>query len=70
MNRRVKTPKAAEYLGVAEITLKNSRITGRLNHLSAPPYYKIGKNVGYDLDELDEYIRQCRVVPTPEAAAA
>ena len=54
--KRVKTPVAAEHLGIAEVTLKNSRITGKLGHLPAPPYYKIGKNVEYDPDELREFL--------------
>ena len=64
MNKRVKTSIAAERLGVAEVTLKNSRITGKLGHRPAPPYYKIGRSVEYDPQQLDEYIEECRVVPS------
>ena len=69
--KRIKTPVAAEHLGIAEVTLKNSRITGKLDHLPAPPYYKIGKNVRYSKKYLKkEFLDACLVVPEPVAATA
>jgi len=70
MARRVTTPVAAEYLGFAEVTLKTSRITDKLGDREAPPHFKIGRKVFYDLDDLDAYIASCRVVPTTEPVSA
>jgi len=70
MNKRINTAEAAKYLGFSEIALRNARMTERLGHREAPPYFKIGKKVFYDLDDLDTYIQSCRIVPEPVAAVA
>lgn len=63
------TATAAPILGVAPITLKNSRYTGLLGDKPAPPYLKIGKKVRYLRSDLLEYLRGCRVVPTDRTVA-
>ena len=43
---------AAPILGVQPNTLKNSRHTGRLAGVEAPPYLKMGRTVRYEVDAL------------------
>ena len=68
MSKKIRNDDAAQYLGLHPQTLKTSRATGKLNNRPAPPYYKIGKNIFYDPDELDEYVADCRVVPKANVA--
>lgn len=42
---------AASYLGLAEQTLNNDQVTGKL----AIPFYRFGRAIRYRLDELDEW---------------
>jgi hypothetical protein len=41
---------AASYLGLAEQTLNNDQVTGKL----AIPFYRFGRAIRYRLDELDD----------------
>ena len=52
------TRKAAEYLGVAPITLKKYRL-----HAKGPAYVKIGARVIYDVADLEAYKQAHRVEP-------
>ncbi len=58
------TDEGAKILGVAPVTLKNSRYTSRLGDAPAPEYLKIGKNVRYSKRYLEQvYLPSCRIVP-------
>ena len=50
---------AAEYLGVAERTLRSWRSNGRIDNKGTHPprVYVRGKHVYYELGELEEWIR-------------
>lgn len=50
------TKDAANYLGCAEITLKQSRQTGLLMSVPAPTYRKAGTKVIYLKEELDNWL--------------
>lgn len=57
---RLTTKEAAAYLDCAAITLHQSRCSGRLFGMSAPPYIKRGKNgrVFYKLSTLEKFLSQ------------
>jgi hypothetical protein len=61
---RIRTPKAAEHVGLAESTLEKDRGTGILGI----PYLKIGRAVVYDTDALDEWLAKHRRTSTSQAA--
>ena len=50
---------AAEYLGIAERTLRSWRSNGRIDNQGTHPprVYVRGKHVYYELGELEEWIR-------------
>ncbi len=48
----LRTPKAAEYLGLSRSWLEKSRMTG-----DGPAYFKLGASVVYDTDDLDAWIK-------------
>ena len=56
--RLVKPAVAAEVLCTSVASLSQDRFLRR-----GAPYVKIGKRVLYDLDALDEYIRESEVTP-------
>src|SRR5258706_6447060 len=66
-SRRVlRTPQAAEYLGVATATLEKQRIKG-----GGPRFIKIGpKLVGYTIEDLDAYIEAGRRTSTSDPGEA
>ena len=49
--QRLRTPAAAKYLGLAPRTLEKMRLTG-----NGPQYYKLGRAVVYDTQDLDRWI--------------
>ncbi|HOK32537.1 MAG TPA: helix-turn-helix domain-containing protein [Limnochordia bacterium] len=51
---------AAEFLGISPITLRQWR--WRL-YREGPPWYMVGRNVRYDLDELDRWLETRRADP-------
>jgi hypothetical protein len=53
--RRFRSPRAAEYLGVAASTLAKRRMRG-----DPPAYRKLGRVVVYDQTDLDSYLEACR----------
>ena len=53
---------AAPYLGVAPLTLRNSRSTGLLCGVATPRYRKIGRRVVYERRTLDEWLDQFQEV--------
>ncbi len=49
---------AANYLGFSPTTLNNSRYTGLLGGVKAPPYRKLGKSIRYEQFALDTWLSQ------------
>lgn len=58
MSTRFKSHEAAAYLGYADPTLRESRVTGKLAGVDAPRYQKIGARVFYEKDALDTWLAQ------------
>ncbi len=58
---KLRPPKAAKYLGIAESTLAKLRM-GR----NGPAFHKLGRAVVYDRDDLDTWLAAHRI--EPEAA--
>jgi hypothetical protein len=54
-NLRLRTPEAAEYLGLSSSTLEKRRLTG-----DGPVFCKCGRTVVYDIQDLDKYLADCR----------
>ena len=50
------THQAAEFCGVATVTMRNSRMTGLLCGVKAPPFRKIGRRVIYLRDDLSHWL--------------
>jgi predicted DNA-binding transcriptional regulator AlpA len=50
-SQRLRTPQAAEYVGLSPRTLEKARLTG-----DGPPFRKIGRAVIYDTDDLDAWL--------------
>ena len=49
----LRTPEAAEYVGLSASTLEKKRIDG-----SGPTFVKLGRAVGYDLATLDAWLER------------
>lgn len=58
ISAKAKSKIAADYLKVAESTLRKSRVTGTLCGLPAPAYIKMGRTVLYDIADLDAWLEQ------------
>lgn len=65
---RLSNEEGADFLGVAAVTLKHSRATGRLGKQPAPPFVRVGRRVFYRRSMLNEYIKSCEVHPAGMAA--
>jgi hypothetical protein len=50
------THQAAAYLGVAYVTMRNSRTTGLLCGVRTPPFRKIGRRVVYLRTDLEQWL--------------
>ena len=52
------TEQAAEFLGksVSAMTIDRCRCTG-------PVYYKLGRSVRYDIEDLEAWLESCRIDP-------
>lgn len=61
LNSTLSTQQAASYLGIAEITLRNSRVSGFLGKSTAPKFRKIGSKVIYFQSDLDDWINDLPV---------
>jgi hypothetical protein len=60
---RLRTPAAAEYVGLAASTLEKFRLTGL-----GPAYYKSGpKIVVYEVKDLDDWLRSRRHMSTSDS---
>ena len=53
---------AAEFLGYAEKTLREARITGKLAGVTAPPYTKRGRYCIYEKDDLNKWNGQFKKI--------
>jgi len=63
--RRLRTADAADYLGLAEATLRKARCTGTLDI----PYFQLGRTIVYDTADLDEWLANRRRTSTSEPLA-
>lgn len=64
MQRRIlRTPDAASYVGLAASTLEKARLTGW-----GPRYVKLGRIVGYDVQDLDRWLEARKRGSTSESA--
>ncbi|MFC6670502.1 hypothetical protein [Marinobacterium aestuariivivens] len=57
-NNHLKSQAAANYLLVAESTLRKSRVTGILCGRAAPAYIKMGRTVLYTRTDLDAWVAE------------
>ncbi len=57
--------KAAERIGVSPSTLAKMRCYG-----NGPPYFKVGKFVRYDSNDVDAWMRSRRYISTSQESAA
>lgn len=59
--RGFSSKEAAEYLGIAESTLRQTRMDGnRENRIFPPPFIKCGKKIIYLRDDLDHWLEMHR----------
>ncbi|MBX3674325.1 MAG: helix-turn-helix domain-containing protein [Burkholderiales bacterium] len=59
--RVVSEEDAARYLGISRSSLRKGRMQGRrATMMSSPPFVKIGRRVGYLIEDLEAWLRQCR----------
>ena len=49
---------AANFLDYSDNTLRNSRYTGTLAGVKAPPHIKLGKSVRYSINDLNNWLIQ------------
>jgi predicted DNA-binding transcriptional regulator AlpA len=65
MRRILRTPAAAEYVGLRPPTLEKLRVRGE-----GPKFVKLGtRTVGYDIADLDDWIEKRKVSSTSERPA-
>ncbi|MDO4560517.1 MAG: helix-turn-helix domain-containing protein [bacterium] len=59
----LRTEEAAEFLGVAPVTLKRWRYDGQVNRdgKKPPKYYKVGRKVVYRVEDLRAWVQNCEV---------
>ena len=58
----ITSKEAAEFLGYAEKTLRESRVSGTLAGVTAPPYIKRGKFCLYDPKDLAAWANQFKKI--------
>lgn len=61
-NNRVTSKEAAAFLGYAEKTLRESRVSGTLAGVTAPPYVKRGKFCIYEREDLVVWSKQFKKI--------
>jgi hypothetical protein len=64
MGRKVDQNGAGAHTGIPARNYEMWRVRG-----GGPPYYKLGRRVVYDTDELDEWMRSKRRTSTSDAEA-
>ena len=58
----LRTPEAARFLGLSASTLEKMRLTGE-----GPPFVRLGaRALGYDVDELREWLKSRRCTSTSD----
>ncbi|MGM0988501.1 MAG: helix-turn-helix domain-containing protein [Pseudomonadota bacterium] len=57
-NRVLTEREAADFLGLQPATLRQSRWTGQLAGVKAPPFIRMGRNIRYRAEDLDEWLAQ------------
>jgi excisionase family DNA binding protein len=62
---RFRTPHAAAYLGVSKSFLEKLRVEG-----GGPGYFKLGKTVVYERQELDDWLQSRKRYSTSQYAVA
>jgi predicted DNA-binding transcriptional regulator AlpA len=62
-SQKLRTGDAAAYVGLAASTLEKLRLTG-----GGPAYFKLGKSVLYDPEDLDNWMASKRRASTSVAA--
>jgi predicted DNA-binding transcriptional regulator AlpA len=63
MERRIlRTRDAANYVGLAASTLEKARLTGW-----GPRFVKLGRSVGYDVQDLDRWLDERKRESTSES---
>ncbi len=65
MNDSIKTrylfnDEAAKYIGFKPSTLRLSRHTGVLAGVDTPEFFKVGKSIRYDIEDLNQWMSQFR----------
>lgn len=60
----LRTPDAAQYLGISTSTLNKLRVVG-----SGPTYHKVGRVVGYSYADLDAWLASRRRRSTSDVNA-
>jgi predicted DNA-binding transcriptional regulator AlpA len=62
--RAFREPEAADYIGMSESFLRQSRMDGhRENRTPGPPFVRIGRAVLYLKDDLDRWLEASRQEP-------
>lgn len=61
-DKSMTSKEAAAFLGYAEKTLRESRVTGHLAGVTTPPYIKRGQRVIYDKDDLCQWNAQFKKI--------
>jgi predicted DNA-binding transcriptional regulator AlpA len=65
LRRILRTPAAAEYIGLAQSTLEKLRVVGR-----GPLFIRLGgRAIGYDVRDLDAWLDGQRVHRAPSATS-
>jgi hypothetical protein len=59
---------AANFLGYSDNTLRNSRYTGTLAGVNAPPHIKLGTSVRYEMESLNGWLKQFHQLTTAKLA--
>lgn len=61
--RGLSEAEASNYLGISRSSLRQGRCDGRrLNHMSPPPFVRLGRKIVYLRDDLDCWLESHRTV--------
>jgi len=64
-HQRLRTGRAADYVGYAESTLEKKRLTG-----DGPPFIRLGRAIVYDPRDLDAWLAARRATSTSDQPAS
>jgi len=68
MTTLLSSNEAASFLNYSSATLRNSRCTGKLAGVTAPPHRKLGTVVRYETAKLTEWLEQFSEINHAEQA--